>query len=114
MDDELKVLRESKKYVLLLILGILISLYNLNARERLLLCGEDEWIEKGITEGQWISSAVIFAALIYFFGLTKETAAASDLKNEGDNYAYRASALNLVAGLARFASLASDENENDK
>ncbi len=111
MNEELQILKQSKKYVILLIFGILISLYNLNIEEKMIVCGQSDEEERRIKERQWISSAIIFSALIYFYNLTGKTTAESGFTNTSQNYAYSASILNLVAGLARFAGLASETNE---
>lgn len=110
-EEQLKTLRESRKFVILLIFGVLISLCNLNAQEKMLLCGEDECEAQKIKERQWISSAVIFSALIYFYRLTGKTAAAAGFCDPVQNNAYTASAMNLTAGMARLAGLIEQENK---
>ncbi len=112
MEEELNILRTSKKYVILLIFGIIISLSNLNLQEKMLVCGENECDVKTVKERQWISSAIIFSALIYFYNLTGKTAAESGFCNNSQNLAFKAGTLNLLAGILRFAGLASEEKDN--
>lgn len=112
-EEQLKTIRESRKFVILLIYGIIISLYNLNAQEKLILCGTDECEAQKIKDRQWISSTVVFSALIYFYCLTGKTAAAAEFCDPVQNNAYTASAMNLVAGMARLVGLLEQEKSGN-
>lgn len=102
---ELEILRRSKKFVLLLLVGIVIAYINLGAQERLAVCGPDECEEQALAFRQLLGSGLITAALIYFYNLTRNTAAASGFCDESANEAYTAGALNLIAGLIRLSEL---------
>lgn len=102
---ELEILRRSKKFVLLLLAGVVISYVNLTAQERLALCGPDECAEQALAFRGLLGSGLITAALIYFYSLTRETAAESGFCDDSANKAYTASALNLIAGLIRLSEL---------
>lgn len=106
--SQLEIMEKSKFSSILIIAGVIISIYNIDLQKKELICtalGDTDFSCPELYPLRIISSIIIITALVFFYEISYQAVENTDGKDCGANINLSAASLTLLAGFARFAQI---------